>query len=81
MNFIQRALKKILVVLFFSITFLSAQPLKDFKWQQGEELVYSVDWSFVYLGTVTMSNLGQKFVNGKEAYHIQVVIESTLKPR
>ena len=46
------------------------------KNETSEELVYKVDWSFVYLGTVTMSNLGQEFVNGKEAYHIQVVIES-----
>lgn len=69
-------LKRIIILLFFLSTLLMAQPVNEFKWQPGEKLVYKVDWSFVYLGTVTLSNLGQEFVNGKKTYHIQVVIES-----
>jgi Protein of unknown function (DUF3108) len=61
---------------FFLTTFLQAQSVTDFKWRAGEELVYNVEWEFVYLGTVTISNLGQEFVNGKNAYNIRVVIES-----
>lgn len=72
---LQVSIKIILIVLLlFSNIF--GQSAKDFKWEKGEELVYDVEWEFLYLGTVTMSNFGQQLVNGKNAYHIQVVIES-----
>ena len=72
-------LRTIISVVFITVIFntiLYAQPSTGFKWQEGEELVYEVDWEFVYLGTVTLSNLGQEYINGKNAYHVKVVIES-----
>ena len=66
----------ILLLLITFNTFVSAQSFRNFKWQEGEELVYEVDWEFVYLGTVTLSNLGKENINGQDAYHIEVVIES-----
>ncbi|KAA3618313.1 MAG: DUF3108 domain-containing protein [Calditrichaeota bacterium] len=55
---------------------IQAQDHKEFKWQKGQELTYGVDYSFFHLGKITLSNLGKEEVNGKNANHIKVVIQS-----
>ena len=48
----------------------------EFKWQEGQELIYGVDYSFFHLGEIKLSNLGKEQVNGVNANHIKVVIQS-----
>jgi len=55
---------------------LFAQQYNDFKWQEGQELTYGVDYSFFHLGEIKMTNLGKEQINGFSANHIKVVIES-----
>ena len=66
-----------LFFIFITSSVLHAQAADtSFKWQKGEELIYGVDWAFVRLGTVRVSNLGKVNINGHNANHIKLVIES-----
>ena len=73
-------IRQIILFLIIFLGILAAKPgiQSDarFTWKEGEQLVYEVHWEFVYIGTITMSNLGPETINGKKSYHIEVVIES-----
>ena len=76
LNSALKTVKRVVPISLLLVSILYGQSPKDFKWQKGEELVYEVEWEFVYLGIVTLSNFGKELINGKESNHIQVVIES-----
>ncbi len=64
------------ILLLFFTQAVNAQQSKEFKWQEGQELTYGVDYSFFHLGEITLYNLGKEQINGFSANHIKVVIES-----
>jgi hypothetical protein len=66
----------ILTLTFLFLTSAQAQGTKNFKWQDGEVLVYEVTWSFLNLGIITVYNLGKTELNGIEVNHIRINIES-----
>ncbi len=46
------------------------------KWQIGEELVYSVKWSFVTLGQLKLQVLSSDSVDKNKVYHCRIYIDS-----
>jgi len=48
----------------------------DFQWQVGEELVYSVKWAFVGLGSLRLQVLGSDTIHGRLVYHCRIYIDS-----
>lgn len=75
-------MKKIIIALALVFNLLNHSLLADtapspiFKWQVGEDLIYSVKWSFVYLGSLHLQVLGTDTVNGRQVYHCRIYIDS-----
>ncbi|MBD3226027.1 MAG: DUF3108 domain-containing protein [Caldithrix sp.] len=71
--------KSLLSVVFCVLIFLSALPAKPantFQWRVGEELTYSVHWSFFRLGTLKLEVKDSLTYNGHSVYHIRLHIDS-----
>ena len=48
----------------------------EFKWQVGEELVYSVKWTFITLGELRLQVLSHDTVNSRPVYHCRIHMDS-----
>ncbi|GAB4363948.1 MAG: hypothetical protein Kow0042_02180 [Calditrichia bacterium] len=76
--------KPAVLKLFFILFIISLlSPLKnpafagaDFVFQEGEELFYSVKWSFIHLGTLRLQILKADSVNNRKVYHCRIYIDS-----
>lgn len=75
--------KTCLILLFFILILnLTSQSPADenvepeIQWQVGEELVYSVKWSFVHLGTLRLQVLNSDSIHGRPVYHCRIYIDS-----
>ncbi len=69
---------KFLLKIFYIIVFinlnLSAQ--ENFEWEIGEELVYSVKYTFIKLGEIKFKVLEKKVIDGQTIYRTMVYINS-----
>jgi hypothetical protein len=70
----------ILYILLFTIAVngLHAQgyPPPVYKWQVGEELSYTVRWSFLHLGRLVLQVLNADTLSGRPVYHCRIHIDS-----
>jgi hypothetical protein len=48
----------------------------NFKWQVGEELTYSVKWTFVNLGELKLQVLSEDTINSYPVYHCRIHMDS-----
>lgn len=48
----------------------------DFKWKIGEQLTYTVKWSFIRLGTLKLETLDTLVLDNKLLYHVKLHIDS-----
>jgi len=72
-------IKKHFLIIFLLIFFQyysSSQAAVDFEWIVGEELTYSVKWSFLRLGTLRLQVLEQDTMENQEVYHCRIYIDS-----
>lgn len=76
LNIKTRLLATFLIVFLVFTQNSFAQQNKEFQFQEGQELIYSVSYLFFHLGEIRMTDLGKEQVNGFEANHIKVVVES-----
>jgi hypothetical protein len=64
----------VLIVSNFSMAQEKLQP--EFKWQPGEDLFYSVKWSFINLGNIRMQVLKADSIHNRKVYHCRIYIDS-----
>jgi hypothetical protein len=50
--------------------------LESFSWKPGEELIYSVKWTFIKLGEIKLTIVSEDTLNGRKVYHCQISIDS-----
>ncbi|HHM01901.1 MAG TPA: DUF3108 domain-containing protein [Caldithrix abyssi] len=68
-------MKKLILLLFLLIGLSPAQDRRSFRFVDGEELTFRVDYSFFNLGEIKMAV--NREVSGKDSlYHIHLTIES-----
>jgi hypothetical protein len=70
-----------IIVLFYllllpELSHSEGQNEYDFKWQVGEELTYSVKWTFIYLGELKLQVLSEDTVNSYPVYHCRIHMNS-----
>jgi hypothetical protein len=66
----------ILILLFFNPLFADKPSEPIYKWVIGEELVYSVKWTFIKLGELRLQVLGDDTLNGRHVYHCRIYMDS-----
>jgi len=68
-----------LFLFFLQITSTLSQDLKsiDFHWQPGEELIYSVKWSFIKLGQLRLEIIDEDTLNNRKVYYCRISIDSS----
>ena len=73
---INKNLQWILWLSFLLISVAPANTRPIFKWQVGEQLIYSVKWSFFTLGKLKLTVLKSDTLAGRKVYHCRINIDS-----
>ncbi len=75
-SLINKKLRWILGLSFLLISVAWANTRPVFQWQVGEQLTYSVKWSFFTLGKLKLTVLGSDTLAGRKVYHCRINIDS-----
>lgn len=77
MRKINSILFSLVIVCVFSTTVFALNPNQlNFKWKVGEELIYSVKWTFINLGELKLTVLNRDTLNHRPVYHCRIYIDS-----
>lgn len=51
--------------------------VESFCWNPGEELIYSVKWTFIKLGEIRLAIISEDTLNDRQVYHCRISIDSS----